>query len=110
MIYSTIPQSYHGNIFSPQAFALVTVVCAAVTIAELKGFPNPSQTDSTTYDRYLENTRTQTRVVCGFVFVTAVATIVTRALVIVITTLNFGFAKEFGIQVLIAVSRSIIPL
>ena len=102
MIYSTTPQSYQCNIFSPQAFALVTVVCAAVTIAELKGFPDLSQYDSY---RDLEDTRTQTRVVCGFVFVTAVATIVTRAVVIVITTLNFGFAKEFGNLVLIAVSR-----
>ena len=84
-------------------------MCAAVTIAELRGFPDLSQSDSTTA-RDLENTRTQTRVVCGFVFVTAVATVVTRVLVIVIATLNFGFAKEFGILVFIAVSRSIIPL
>ena len=75
------------------------MACAAVTISELD---TPSLSDTDIYREEVEAIITHTIVACSFLFIIAVATLITRVVVIIITTLIF---EKFGSLVLITVSK-----
>ena len=89
----------HYCLISTQVFSLLAVACAGVTIAEILEMLDLSVAGI--YREEAEAIITHNKVACAFLFIVAIATLITRILVIIITTLLY---ENFRNLVLITVS------